>query len=66
MTRQRRSIICAAIMAELDRRKRTRYWLAKRIGMHPNLVSRALSPDHDMRASTAERMLSALNLSVKP
>lgn len=66
MSKERKQIIRAAILKELERIGKTRYWLAKELGMHPNDVNRALSEGYDMRVSTAEKMLTALKLTVKP
>ena len=66
MTKQQEQIVRAAIMAELKRIEKTRYWLAKQISMNPNEVNRALSGSHDMRVSTAEKMLRGLRLKIVP
>lgn len=65
MTKQEKQLIREAILGELKRIEKSKYWLAKEIGMHPNDVNRALSEGYDMRVSTAEKMLKALGLSVK-
>lgn len=66
MDAKRRQMIREAILGELEQRGKTRYWLSQAVKMHPNLVNRALSDGHDMRVSTAEKMLKALGLSVGP
>jgi DNA-binding phage protein len=65
VTKQEKQLIREAILGELKRIEKSKYWLAKEIGMHPNDVNRALSEGYDMRVSTAEKMLKALGLSVK-
>jgi hypothetical protein len=65
MTKTQRQLIRSAIIAELSRIGKTRYWLAKQVDMHPNDVLRALSDGYDMRVSTAEKMLRGLNLTVQ-
>lgn len=65
MTDQQKQLIRTAILAELNRLGKSKYWLAKTVGMHPNEVNRALSDGYDMRVSTAERMLVALGLKVR-
>lgn len=62
MTKTEKQLIRAAILAELARIEKSKYWLAKEVGMHPNEVNRALSEGYDMRVSTAEKMLSKLGL----
>lgn len=64
MTKHEKQLIRAAIMAELSRLGKSKYWLAKQVDMHPNEVNRALSDGYDMRVSTAERMLVFLGLKV--
>ena len=66
MTKQQKQLIRTAILDELKRIDKTRYWLAKQIAMHPNEVNRALSGSHDMRVSTAEKMLRGLRLEIVP
>lgn len=65
VTKAQKQVIRTAILAELKRIDKSKYWLAKQIGMHPNEVNRALSDGYDMRVSTAEKMLRALGLKVK-
>ena len=65
MTDAQRQLIRAAILRELERRDKSKYWLAKQIAMHPNEVNRALSDGYDMRVSTAEKMLKALGIEVR-
>lgn len=60
----KKALIRSAVVAELTKRGKSQYWLAHQVGMHPNEVNRALSPFHDMRVSTAEKMLNFLNLTV--
>ncbi len=64
MTTVEKQLIRSAILRELARLGRSKYWLAQQVDMHPNVVNRALSTGYDMRVSTAERFLSALGLTV--
>lgn len=57
-------MIRAAIMNELRRRGRTRYWLAQQIGMQPRAIYSVLG--RNMTISTAEAMMKALDLAVTP
>lgn len=66
MTKDRRQLIKSAILTELKKRGKSKYWLAIQAGMHANDANRALSDSHDMRVSTAEKMLKALGLTVSP
>jgi DNA-binding phage protein len=65
VSKPEKQLIREAILGELKRLEKSKYQLAKEIGMHPNEVNRALSEGYDMRVSTAEKMLEALGLSIK-
>ncbi len=54
----------AMITAELQRRKITRFELAKRTKSHPSVIYRAFEEGHDMTTSLAERMMKNLGLEI--
>ena len=66
LSKKQKTVIREAILGELRRIDKSKYWLSKQIGMHPNEVNRALSDGYDMRVSTAEKMLKALSLTIVP
>jgi len=54
-----------AIAAELDRRRWSKYRLAKQSGVSAVVIGRFLSRQRDIKASTAARLMAALGLSIQ-
>jgi len=57
--------IRSAIAAELDRRRWSKYRLAKQSGVSAVVIGRFLAGQRDIKAATAVRLMAALGLSIQ-